>query len=159
MVATSRFLATNAIAPRRRTVAGPRADLRTAAPSSARPHHPSPLPNRGMRWKRFLEAPPLRPAADGMAMDGLFDAGSRRELYTRNSRRPSTASIPVGLLDAAYDSHRCADVRGGTAHVDVSTICPTTVVKMDIASMAASLECARRSSTRGREFAARLPAP
>jgi len=112
-----------------------------------------------MRWKRFLEALPLDARRRYGRWMGLFDADSRRELYTAEFAASVSGLDPSGLLDAAWDQSDAPTFVEATAHADIERYLPDDLlVKMDIASMAASLEV--RSPFLDHEvveFAARLP--
>jgi asparagine synthase (glutamine-hydrolysing) len=107
--------------------------------------------------------------AAGLALDrrrryghwlSVFDGDAKRELYTREFAAAVGSTDSLALLEAAYAASDAPGFLEATVHADVQLYLPDDLlVKMDIASMASSLEV--RSpflDHRVVEFAARLPA-
>jgi asparagine synthase (glutamine-hydrolysing) len=89
----------------------------------------------------------------------VVDDDTKAELYTREFAAEVAGNDPLALLDAAYTASDAPSFVGATMHADVQLYLPDDLlVKMDIASMAHSLEV--RSPLLDHqvvEFAARLP--
>ncbi len=116
--------------------------------------------SRTARLRRFLEALPLDARRRSGRWMAVFDETARRDLYTQEFAARVRHHDPFALLDAAYDATDAPTFVEATAHADVQGYLPDDLlVKMDIASMAASLEV--RSPFLDHEvveFAARVPA-
>ncbi|HLE44062.1 MAG TPA: asparagine synthase-related protein, partial [Methylomirabilota bacterium] len=109
---------------------------------------------------RFGEALALDPRRRYARWLTLFDDDRKRELYTADFGAAVGDASSQGLLEAAYEASGAPGFLEATVHADVQLYLPDDLlVKMDIASMAHSLEV--RSpflDHRLVEFAARLPA-
>jgi asparagine synthase (glutamine-hydrolysing) len=111
------------------------------------------------RMRRFAEVIPLEPRDRYAAWMTCFANDQKAELYTPELAREFEATNSLALLDAAYDASDAPTFVERAAHTDVQLYLPDDLlVKMDIASMANSLEV--RSPLLDHEvleFAASLP--
>ena len=111
------------------------------------------------RARRFAEALALEPRRRYARWLTLLTAQQKEELYTDDFLAQVGGADPLDLLEAAYDASDAACFLEAAVHSDVQLYLPDDLlVKMDIASMAHSLEV--RSpflDHRVMEFAASLP--
>ena len=112
------------------------------------------------RARRLAEALALEPRRRYAAWITCFGDAQKAELYTPELAQEMRGRDSLALLDAAYDASDAPSFLEQTVHADVQLYLPDDLlVKMDIASMAHSLEV--RSpflDHRVLEFAAALPA-
>jgi asparagine synthase (glutamine-hydrolysing) len=112
------------------------------------------------RARRLAEALALEPRRRYAAWITCFTDAQKAELYTPELAQEMRERDSLALLDAAYDASDAPSFLEQTVHADVQLYLPDDLlVKMDIASMAHSLEV--RSpflDHRVLEFAAALPA-
>jgi asparagine synthase (glutamine-hydrolysing) len=123
-------------------------------------HLPGDAPkSRTGRLRRFAEALALPPRRRYARWLTVFGNGEKAELYTPAFAAQVGAVDSLALLDAAYAESDAPTFLDATLHADVQRYLPDDLlVKMDIASMAHSLEV--RSpflDHRVVEFAAALP--
>jgi len=134
--------------PARRTAAALAAALPAGEPRSAR--------ERGRRFASALALPARRRYASWMS---IFDEPAKRALYADDFAAAMGDVDSCAILDAAFAASDATSFAEAAAHADVQTYLPDDLlVKMDIASMAASLEV--RSPFLDHEvveFAASLP--
>lgn len=111
------------------------------------------------RGKRFFAAASEEPQRQYARWIGVFTNAWKAELYTPAFREAMSHADSIDLLQQAYDAAEADDFVDATLSVDVATYLPDDLlVKMDIASMAHSLEV--RSPMLDHlfmEFAASLP--
>jgi asparagine synthase (glutamine-hydrolysing) len=111
------------------------------------------------RMRRFTDVLTLGPQERYAAWMTCFGSGDKSELYTPALRQELHGTDSLALLDAAYAASDATTFVERTAHTDVQLYLPDDLlVKMDIASMANSLEV--RSPFLDHEvmeFAASLP--
>ena len=111
------------------------------------------------RMRRFTDVLALGPQERYAAWMTCFGSGDKSELYTPALRQELQGADSLALLDAAYAASNATTFVERTAHTDVQLYLPDDLlVKMDIASMANSLEV--RSPFLDHEvmeFAASLP--
>ena len=111
------------------------------------------------RMRRFAEVIPLEPRRRYAAWMTCFGNDGKAELYTPALARELEATDSLALIDAAYEASDAPTFVERAAHADVQLYLPDDLlVKMDIASMANSLEV--RSPLLDHEvleFAASLP--
>jgi asparagine synthase (glutamine-hydrolysing) len=109
--------------------------------------------------KRFLQAASLPPVERYLRWVSVFDAGAKRELYTEEFRRETRALDARAWLAPWFARANGAGVVDAAMLADTMTYLPNDLlVKVDIASMAVSLEA--RSPFLDQhviEFAASLP--
>jgi asparagine synthase (glutamine-hydrolysing) len=114
---------------------------------------------RAYRLKRFGQALMLPPVDRYARWIEFFDPERKTELYSAEFRAEVASDDSLKILRDAYARSDARDFLEATAHADVQLYLPDDLlVKMDIASMAYSLEL--RSPLldyRVMEFAARLP--
>jgi asparagine synthase (glutamine-hydrolysing) len=111
------------------------------------------------RMRRFTDVLTLGPRDRYAAWMTCFGSADKSELYTPALLQELRATDSLALLDAAYEASDATTFVERTAHTDVQLYLPDDLlVKMDIASMANSLEV--RSPLLDHEvveFAASLP--
>jgi asparagine synthase (glutamine-hydrolysing) len=111
------------------------------------------------RMRRFTDVLTLEPRDRYATWMTYFGSRDKRELYTPALWQELGATDSLALLDAAYEASDATTFVERTAHTDVQLYLPDDLlVKMDIASMANSLEV--RSPLLDHEvveFAATLP--
>jgi asparagine synthase (glutamine-hydrolysing) len=111
------------------------------------------------RFRRLVEVLELPPRRQYARWLGCLDEASRFELYSPDFASQVATIDPDALLDRAYDASDAPTFVEATAHADIQLYLPDDLlVKMDIASMANSLEV--RSPFLDHEvveFAASLP--
>jgi asparagine synthase (glutamine-hydrolysing) len=111
------------------------------------------------RMRRFTDVLTLEPRDRYATWMTCFGSRAKRELYTPALWQELGATDSLALLDAAYEASDATTFVERTAHTDVQLYLPDDLlVKMDIASMANSLEV--RSPLLDHEvveFAATLP--
>jgi asparagine synthase (glutamine-hydrolysing) len=122
---------------------------------------PSPTRQKSVlrRFKRFCEVlrtPPVRRYLDWI---GIFQEAQRAQLYTDQLLSVLTDDDPVGFLEQAYARCNRRDPVTAFSLTDLTTYLPCDLMtKVDIASMAHSLECRQPFlDYRLVEFAASLP--
>lgn len=93
------------------------------------------------RGKRFFAVASEEPRQRYARWVGFFTNAGKEELYTRAFREATARSDSIELLLQAYDAVDAFDFVNATLGVDVAMYLPEDLlVKMDIASMAHSLE-------------------
>ena len=116
--------------------------------------------SRMNRLRRFAEALDLPPRRQYWRWLACFDDQSQHDMYTPEFSDRVAGISCLNLLERAYDSSDAPTFIEATAHTDIQMYLPDDLlVKMDIASMAHSLEV--RSPFLDHvvvEFAATLPA-
>jgi asparagine synthase (glutamine-hydrolysing) len=134
----------------------PAALRRLVRPGLVPPGPPKSRRNRARRLAEALGHEPRRRYALWMTS---FGDGAKDELYTPEFRRRVEPRSTMAVLDALYDRSDASSFLEASVHTDVAMYLPDDLlVKMDIASMAHSLEA--RSPFLDHElveFAARLP--
>jgi asparagine synthase (glutamine-hydrolysing) len=118
---------------------------------------PKSLRERSRRFASALALPGRRRYGSWMS---VFDEPAKRALYSNDFAATVGDVESFAILDAAYAASDATSIAEASAHADIQTYLPDDLlVKMDIASMAASLEV--RSPFLDHEiveFAASLPA-
>ncbi len=133
--------------------------LRRAAFVASRPLPAGPPRSPGYRARRFAELLVLDPRRRYAGWLSCFHDAQKAELYTPEFRQEVGAVDSLAILEAAWDASDAPSVLERAVHTDVQLYLPDDLlVKMDIASMAHSLEV--RSPFLDHEvmeFAASLP--
>ncbi len=116
--------------------------------------------NKFRRLKRFFEATQLAPAQRYLRWVGIFDAKSKEELYSDVFKKKNSHDSVLPWMSAYFENSEGLEFVDRLMRLDVNTyLVYDLLVKMDIASMANSLEV--RSPFLDQElmeFVARLPA-
>jgi len=113
----------------------------------------------GRRWKRFCEAVALSPQRRYLEWISIFNERRRGELYRDEFLEQLTAGDPFDFLASAWKRSAGRDPVTAASLADLTTYMPCDLMtKVDIASMAHSLECRQPLLDHNVvEFAASLP--